>query len=96
MAGLFVFLGMLAAAMIPFGLLTLLVRRGQGGLALTIACVIGGTFAIFLFAAGRPFGIDPVFAMGVAMLVCFPALLGCAAGGLLGWLLRKQDDRRVN
>ena len=95
MAGLAVFALMLAAAMLPFGLVTVLVRGGQAGLALTLSSVIGATLAIFLFAAGRPFGIDPVFAMAAAMLVCFPALLGCAAGGLLGWLMRKRDDSGI-
>lgn len=86
---------MLICAGLPFMLLTKLVRAGQAGLALTIASVIGGTMVVFIYASGRPFGIDPVFAMTVAMLVCVPALLGSTAGAFLGWLLRRQDDRRV-
>ena len=57
--------------------------------------VIGAIFVILIYASGRPFGIDPVFAMSLAMLVCVPALLGSTAGALLGWLLRRQDDRRI-
>lgn len=91
----FVFAGMVFSAMLPFALLTWLVRSGRNGLALTIISLIGATFAIFIFASGRPFGIHPVFAMTVAMLVCVPALLGSTAGAFLGWLLRKQDDRIV-
>ncbi len=86
---------MLTCAGLPFMLLTKLMREGQSGLALTIGSVIGATFVIFIYASGRPFGIDPIFAMTVAMLACVPALLGCTAGAFLGWLLRRQDDRRV-
>lgn len=91
----YVFAVMVSCAMLPFALLTWLVRSGQNGLALTIVSLIGATFAVFLFASGRPFGINPVFAMTVAMLVCVPALLGSTAGAFLGWLLRRQDDRAI-
>jgi len=86
---------MLACAGLPFVLLTKLMRAGQSGLALTFGSVIGATLVILIYASGRPFGIDPVFAMTIAMLVCVPAVLGSTAGAFLGWLLRRQDDRRV-
>jgi len=86
---------MLACAGLPFWLLTKLMRDGQSGLALTIISVVGATLAIFFFASGRPIGVEPVFAMGVALLICVPAFLGCASGMLLGWLLRKRDDQEV-
>ncbi|MFO8127583.1 UDP-N-acetylmuramate--alanine ligase [Yoonia sp.] len=86
---------MLISAVVPFALLTKLMRGGQSGLTLAIVSAIGGTLAIFIYASGRPFGIEPVFAMAVAMIGCVPALLGATAGALLGWLLRRQDDRRV-
>ncbi len=95
MQAILIFVFMLMAAMVPFWLITLLVRRGQNGLALTIGSVIGGTFAIFFYATGTPIGINPVFAMGVSMLICVPALLGVFAGTLLGWLLRRRDDRSI-
>ncbi len=92
----FLILGvMLSCAAVPFVLLTKLMRTGQSGLALSTISVIGATLAIFVYASGRPFGIDPVFAMTVAMLACIPAFLGGTAGAFLGWLLRRQDDRRV-
>ena len=94
MAGPLIFNLMLASAMLPFALLTWLVRQGHAGWALTVPSVLGAVFAVLLYASGRPFGIDPLVAMGGALLVCLPALLGCAAGGLLGWLLRRRDDRR--
>jgi hypothetical protein len=86
---------MLICAGLPFILLTKFMRSGQSGLALTFSSVIGATLVILIYASGRPFGIDPVFAMTIAMLVCVPALLGSTAGAFLGWLLRRQDDRRV-
>jgi hypothetical protein len=86
---------MLSCAVVPFLLLTGLIRAGRSGLALTIASVIGATLVIFVYASGRPFGIDPVFAMTAALLVCVPAFLGSLAGAMLGWLLRKRDDRKA-
>lgn len=87
--------GMLVCALAPFAGLTWLVRSGQNGLAMTVLCIIGATLVILFYASGRPFGIDPVFAMAIALLVCVPALLGSTAGAFLGWLLRRQDDRGV-
>ncbi|MEM8536823.1 MAG: UDP-N-acetylmuramate--alanine ligase [Pseudomonadota bacterium] len=87
---------MLSCATLPFILLTWLVRRGQSGYALTAASVIGATLVILLFAAGRPIGIDPVFAMTLALLGFVPAMLGALAGALLGWILRRQDDQRLD
>lgn len=94
-AQILVFGVMLTSAVVPFVLLAWLMRAGQSGLALTIGSVIGATLAIFLYASGRPMGVDPVFAMTVALLACVPALLGSVAGALMGWLLRRQDDRRA-
>ncbi len=95
MTQIWVFGALLTCAMVPFMLLTRLMRMGQSGLSLSIASVIGATLVIFFYASGRPFGINPVFAMTVSLLVCVPALLGCVAGALLGWLLRKRDEREA-
>ncbi|PUB18829.1 UDP-N-acetylmuramate--alanine ligase [Yoonia sediminilitoris] len=85
---------MIGCALIPFIWVTQLVRGGKSGLALSISCVIGGGLAVLLYAAGRPFGIDPVFAMTLALLIFLPAMLGAGAGGFLGYLMRKRDDRK--
>jgi hypothetical protein len=95
MVQILIFGGMLVCAMIPFFIVTRLMRAGEVGFTLTIIAVIGGTFAIFLYASGRPFGVDPVLAMGISMLACVPALLGSLSGALLGWLIRKRDDQTI-
>ncbi|SFS14434.1 UDP-N-acetylmuramate--alanine ligase [Yoonia litorea] len=93
MADLAIIAIMLASAAIPFVWLTRLVRRGHSGLALTILSILGGVLAVLLYASGRPFGLDPVQAMGASLLLIIPALAGACAGALLGWLLRRRDDR---
>ncbi|WP_342076198.1 UDP-N-acetylmuramate--alanine ligase [Yoonia sp. SS1-5] len=85
---------MLFCAFAGFALLVWLTRRGSAGLALTVVSILGGVLAILIYAAGRPFGIDPVGAMTAAMLCVLPALMGGIAGGLLGRILRKRDDQR--
>ncbi|WP_341365571.1 UDP-N-acetylmuramate--alanine ligase [Yoonia sp. BS5-3] len=95
MSGLGIVAGMCAAALVPFALLARIMRKGRGGLALTILSLLGAGFAVLLYAAGRPFGIDPVLAMSLALLLVLPAFSGAAAGALLGWLLRKRDDHKV-
>jgi len=86
---------MLSSATFPFILLIWLTRRGQSGLALTVISIIGALLVILIFAAGRPIGIERVFAMTVALLGFVPAFLGSLAGVWLGWVLRRQDDRRL-
>lgn len=93
MSGVAILGGMILAALVPFAGLVRLVRGGQAGWSMTILSVLGGCLAVLLFAAGQPFGIDPVLAMSLALLLVLPALLGGGAGAVLGWLLRKRDDR---
>lgn len=83
------------AALVPFAVLVRLVRGGHAGWAMAVLCVIGGSLAVLFYASGRPFGVDPVFAMSVALLLAVPALLGGGAGALLGWMLRKRDDQKI-
>ncbi len=92
-------LGIIAAmafcAFVLFAVLVRLVRAGQVGWSMTILSALGGCLAVLIFATGRPFGINPAFAITAALLVVFPALLGGGAGALLGWLLRMRDDRKI-
>ncbi len=86
---------MCACALIAFMGLARLVRGGKSGLALSIISGLGAVLTILIYAAGRPFGIDPVIAMGGALLFVLPTLVGAGAGALLGWMLRRKDDRRI-
>ncbi|MGJ8623270.1 MAG: UDP-N-acetylmuramate--alanine ligase [Yoonia sp.] len=95
MIELLVFFGMLLCAVLPFSFLTKWMRAGQSGLALSVASITGAVLVILIYASGRPFGIDPMIAMAVAMLVCVPAFLGSLFGLLLGWLMRRRDDKKV-
>lgn len=95
MTGLVIVGGMVIAALVPLGLMIRLVRRGHAGWSMTLLSVLGACLMVLLYAAGRPFGVDPVLAMSLALLVVLPAVLGGGAGALLGWLLRKRDDRRI-
>ncbi len=95
MTGLVILGGMVFAALVPFGILVKLVRGGHAGWSMTLLSVIGALLLVLLYATGRPFGINPVLAMSLALLVVLPAVLGGGAGAVLGWLLRKRDDQSV-
>lgn len=96
MSDIVVLLLMVGCAMGPFLLLTLLMRRGAAGLAMTAICLLGGLLVVLIFASGRPMGLHPGQAMGWALLVFLPATLGSGAGILMGWLLRRRDDQRIS
>jgi hypothetical protein len=95
MEGVGIIFVMVVCAIVPFAVLVRLVRVGQAGWSLTILAILCGGLMVLLYATGRPFGINPVFAMSAALLGVLPALLGAGAGALLGWLLRKRDDRLI-
>ncbi|MEY1555997.1 UDP-N-acetylmuramate--alanine ligase [Yoonia sp. R2331] len=95
MGGLVVFAIMVLGAFIPFGIVGYLVRAGKNGLALSIAAVIGAMLYILVWGSDGRLGIDPLLAISWAMLFFVPALIGTLAGGLLGWLMRRRDDRSI-
>ncbi|WP_439156129.1 UDP-N-acetylmuramate--alanine ligase [Yoonia sp.] len=94
MAGLGILAIMAGCALTAFALLLRWVRAGAFGRALSVLSVLGACLTILIYATGRPFGIDPLLAMDLSLLWVFPALLGGLAGAMLGWLLRRRDDRR--
>ncbi len=93
MGGFVVFAVMVIGAFIPFGIVGYLVRAGKNGLALTIVSAIGGMLVILVWGADGRLGIDPILAISWAMLFFVPATIGALAGWLLGWLMRRKDDR---
>ncbi len=95
MQGIEIIIGMVICAAVAFVVLMHMVRAGQSGWSITVLSVLGGVFVVLIYAAVRPFGIHPVVAMTTASLVVVPALLGGGAGALLGWLMRKRDDRLI-
>ena len=68
--------------------LTWLVLKGKNGLALTIVSLLGAGFSIMIYATNHDFGIDPVRAIGIALVFFLPALLGSAAGAIGLWTWR--------
>ena len=94
MINIIVLSGMIITAMVPFVIMTNWMRGGRDGYALTLICMLVAAFVIFLFGVQIPIGLTPVQAYSFALLFALPAVLGAVAGGLLGWLLRKRDDRK--
>ena len=60
--------GMAICGLIPFVLLTWLMQKGKNGLALTILSVLGAGFTVMIYATNHDFGIDPVRAIGIALI----------------------------
>ncbi len=93
--GIVVFGIMVVGAFIPFGIVGYLVRMGKNGLALTLGSVIGAMLWILVWGADGRLGIDPLLAISWAMLFFVPAMIGTLSGALLGWLMRRKDDRKA-
>ena len=87
--------GMTGLAFGAMALLAWLVRKGASGLALTIMSVLGAVLVILFYATGRPIGVDPLVATVLVFVAALPAFLGGSAGALLGWMLRRRDDRQI-
>lgn len=93
MGGLVVFGIMVIGAFIPFGLIGYWVRVGKNGYALTFGALVGAGLVILLWGADGRLGLDPVVAISWAMLFFVPASIGALSGWLLGWLMRRRDER---
>jgi len=81
---------MLLSALAPFALATFWMQRGMVGYTLTLIALIGAGLLVAGWGASRPIGLDPVSAMGAVLLVFAPAICGCGAGTLLGWLIYRR------
>ena len=85
---------MFVSAVIPLAVMTRLMLLQKAGLALTFISVLAAGLATFVFASTTPIGMDPLRAIGIAMVCLLPALLGAGAGALLGYMVlrRRQKD----
>ena len=94
MADFLVLLLMVAAGVIPCAIAAVWMSRGKVGWTLTMFAVLGACLAISTQASTRLMGIDPIKAIGAALLVFLPATIGCAAGALLGWLIERRRVKK--
>jgi hypothetical protein len=81
---------MFVFAIIPFFAMKYLMQTQKLGLALTVMSVLAAALAFYVFASTTPIGLDPLFAIGIAMVGILPALIGAGAGALLGYLLLRR------
>lgn len=86
--------GMSLCALVPFAGLIWLMQKGKAGLSLTILSLLGASFTILIYATNHDLGLDPIRAIGIALIFFLPALIGASAGALLGWLVRRRRERK--
>lgn len=94
MADFLVLLLMSACGLIPFALAARWMSRGRVGWTLTLFAVLGAGLAISTHASTRLMGVDPIKAIGAALLVFLPATIGCAVGAFLGWLIERRRVKK--
>jgi hypothetical protein len=92
MADFFVLALMAVCALVPCAIAAMWMQRGKVGFTLTLFALLGAGLALSMQASTRLMGVDPIQAIGAALLVFLPATIGCAVGALLGWMV---DRRRV-
>ena len=94
MADFFVLLLMVAAGLAPCAIAAVWMSRGRVGWSLTMFAILGACLALSMQASTRLMGVDPIKAIGAALLVFMPATIGCAAGALLGWLIERRRVKK--
>jgi membrane protein YqaA with SNARE-associated domain len=94
MANVLVLFVMFAAGMIPLLVSTAWMKAGKVGYTLTLFSILGACLAISMQASTRLMGIDPIKAIGAALIVFLPATIGCAVGALLGWMIERRRVKR--
>ena len=94
MADLAIVVMMFGFAMLGFVIMHRLVVAQKSGAALTFISLLSAGLMFAVFAATTPVGIDPLRAMGVALVCLLPALVGAGAGALLGWLILRRRMRK--
>ena len=87
MADLVIITAMFAFAVMPFFVMKRLIMAQKSGFALSFISVLIAGFTILIFASSTPIGMDPLRAIGIAMICLLPALVGAGAGVILGYIL---------
>lgn len=85
---------MFAFALLGFFVMHRLMMAQKSGAALTVMSLLSAGLAFAVFAGTTPMGVDPLRAMGIAMVCLLPALVGAGAGALLGWLMLRRRMRK--
>jgi hypothetical protein len=94
MANFLVLVLMTASGLIPFFAAAIWMKAGKVGYTLTLFAILGACLAISMQASTRLMGVDPIKAIGAALLVFLPATIGCAVGALLGWMLERRRVKK--
>ncbi len=94
MADLAIIAVMFAFAMLGFFMMYRLILAQKSGGALTFISLLSAVLAFAVFAGTTPIGVDPLRAMGAALVCLLPALVGAGAGALLGWMILRRRMRK--
>lgn len=94
MANFLVLLLMSASGLVPFLVAAAWMKAGKVGYTMTLFAILGACLAISVQASTRLMGVDPIKAIGAALLVFLPATIGCAVGALLGWMIERRRVKK--
>lgn len=81
---------MAACALVPCAIIIRLITARRLGAAFSAITVIVAAIAYMSFATATPTGPDPIQAIGIGLVVLFPALAGAVLGLGIGWLLVRK------
>ena len=82
------------ASLVPFALAATWMKAGKVGWTLTLFAILGACLAVSMQASTRLMGVDPIKAIGAALLVFLPATIGCVAGAAVGWLIERRRVKK--
>jgi membrane protein YqaA with SNARE-associated domain len=85
---------MAAAGLIPFFAAAVWMKAGKVGWTLSLFAILGACLVLSMQASTRLMGVDPIKAIGAALLVFLPATIGCAVGALAGWMIERRRVKK--
>ena len=96
MANFLVLVVMAVAALVPCVTAALWVKAGKYIWTLILFAVLAACLWISSQAATTDdMGVAPMRALGAALLVFLPATIGCAVGALLGWMVKRRREKKM-